>query len=80
VVIGGADPAGHRQVVEADHAEVLGDAQAGLPGRLVDAEALQVAAGEDGGRRIGQGEQLAALFVAALEVEVAVPDQGRVDA
>ena len=36
-----ADPAGHWQVVEADHAEVLGDAQAGLTGSLVDAERLQ---------------------------------------
>ena len=47
-----ADPARHRQVVEADHAELGGDSTP-LPRGLVDAERLEVGAGEDRGRRLG---------------------------
>ena len=50
VVSGGHDPARHRQVVEADDAEVVGHAEAEHPRRLVDPERLQVRAGEDRGR------------------------------
>jgi raffinose/stachyose/melibiose transport system permease protein len=39
------DPAGDRQVVEADHAQVLRDPQPALPRRLVDAQRLLVVAG-----------------------------------
>src|SRR6185437_6471169 len=69
-----------RQVVQADDAEVLGDPQAALAGRLVDAERLLVVAREDRGRRLGQAEQLAAADEAALVLEVAVPDQRGIEA
>ena len=72
-------PARHRQVVEADDAEVVGHAQPEHARGLVDAEGLQVAAGEDRGRRVGQRQQRAPLLVGALDVEVAVADQLRVD-
>src|SRR5262249_11419414 len=49
--------------------------QAPLPGRLVQAERLLVAAGEDRRRRLGQVEQLTAAYEAALVLEVAVADQ-----
>ena len=46
---------------------------------LVDAERLQVAAGEDRGRRVRQLEQRRALLEAGLDVERAPADQVRVD-
>ena len=49
-----ADPLGDRQVVEADDAEVLRDVQPRLAGGLVDAERLEVVAGEDRRRPIRQ--------------------------
>ena len=55
------DPLRDRQVVEADDAQVLGDVQPRLAGGLVDAERLEVVAGEDRGRAVGQREQRAAL-------------------
>ena len=55
------DPAGDRQVVEADHAQVLGDVEARLAGGLVDAERLEVVAREDRGRPVRQSQQRAAL-------------------
>ena len=48
------DPAGDRQVVEADDAQVLGDVEPDLACRLVDAERLEVVAGEDRGRAVGR--------------------------
>lgn len=51
------DPPGEGQIVEADDAEVLRDAQAQLASGLVDAERLQVVAGEDGGGRLGQPQE-----------------------
>ena len=72
-------PAGHRQVVEPDDAEVARHIEAGDPSRLDDAEGLLVAAGEDGGRRVGEREQVSGALVPADVVEVAVPDQLGVD-
>ena len=63
----GRGPGGHRDVVEADHAEVVGRAQAALAQGLEDAERLGVVAGHDGGGRVGQPEQVAALALAALD-------------
>ena len=59
VVSGGRDPAGHRQVVEADDAQVLRDPQPALPGGLVDAERLLVVPAKMAVGRSGQVEQLA---------------------
>ena len=50
---------GERDVVVADDREVVGHAQAGRAPGGDHAERLQVAAGEDRRRRLGQGEQLA---------------------
>ena len=50
-----------------------------LASRLVDAERLLVAAREDRGRRAGEFEQLDGAGEAALVLEVAVPDEQRVD-
>ncbi len=72
-------PAADGQLVEADDGQVVGDAQAPLAGRLVDAERLLVAAREDRRRRVGEVEQFDGAGEAAFMLEVAVLDQGRVD-
>ena len=64
-----ADPLRDRQVVEPDDAEVFGDVEPELAGRLVDAERLQVVAGEDGRRAVGSAQQRAALLDALVDVE-----------
>src|SRR6185437_2634834 len=74
----GRGPAADRQLVAADDGQVVGDAQPPLPGGLVDAEGLLVAAREDRRRPVGQVEQLDGAREAALVLEVAVPDQVRV--
>jgi hypothetical protein len=71
--------AGHRQVVEPDDTEVARHIEAGDPSRLDDAEGLLVAAGEDGGRRVGEREQVSDARVPAEVVEAALPDQLGVD-
>ena len=48
-----AHPAGDREVVEADDAEVLRDVQLRLTRGLVDAERLEVVAGDDRRRAVG---------------------------
>src|SRR3954447_16139332 len=73
------DPAGHRQVVEPDDAELGGDLDALDAGRLVDAERLEVGAREDRGRWVVELEQLRPLVEAGLDVEGAPADQVLVD-
>ena len=74
-----ADPRGDRQVVEADDAQVLRDVEPRLAGRLVDAQRLEVVAGEDRRRRIRQAQERAPLGDALLDVEVAVADEIGID-
>src|SRR5690606_38506441 len=74
---GGEGRGGHAcylGVVEADHAEVLRHAQAAGPGRLHHAERGLVAAGEDRGRGLGQGEEGGACLDAVAVAEAAVLD------
>ena len=53
------DPAGDRQVVEADDTQVLRDVESGLARGLVDAERLEVVARDDRGRAIRRGRSSA---------------------
>ena len=54
VVRGGLEPPSQWYVVVAHHRQVLGYTHAAIPGRLHDAECLEVAAGEDRGRPVGR--------------------------
>ena len=73
------DPLRDRQVVEAHHAQVLGDVEPRLAGGLVDAQGLEVVAGEDRRRAVGEREQRPAAVDPLLDVELAVADQLRID-
>ena len=76
---GRTDPPGDGQVVEPDDAEVFRDVQPEVAGDLVDAQRLEIVAGEDRGRRIGHPQEDPRAIDALLHVESAVTDELRID-
>jgi len=70
--------AGGRDVVEADHGDVVRDLQAAAVDGVDGAERHLVVRGEDGGRRDGEGEQLFRRRIAARLHERAVDDERRI--
>ncbi len=75
----GVELRGDGDVVEADHRDVAGHGEAGLADGGDGAIGGDVVGGEDGGRPLGEGEQLVGRFEAALGREVAVDLKGRVE-
>ena len=72
-------PTRRRYVVEADHAQVVGQPQAVQPGGFVDVHRLDVAGGEDGRRRVVEFEHAARGGECRLVVEVSGRDECGID-
>src|ERR1700674_3742419 len=70
---------GVRNVVEADHAHLIGDANIALVEDLINARCLRIVAGKDRGGRIWLVQQIARLLDPIAEQVAAFADQRGID-
>src|SRR5690606_33913289 len=60
-------------VIEADHGEIVGDADANFPGGINDGKRHDIIAAEDGVRTLGCRQQVHPCGIAALIAEISGP-------